>query len=86
MAEKRFRAAAPKLQSSSKAFHNEPGIDEVVDSSEELAVWFSQYGCAGVLIRPDFYVFGTFTNCGEARLLIDELLHIAPISRVGSAE
>jgi 3-(3-hydroxy-phenyl)propionate hydroxylase len=69
-----------------KAFHNEPGIDEVVDSSEELAVWFSQYGCAGVLIRPDFYVFGTFTNCGEARLLIDELLHIAPISRVGSAE
>lgn len=57
------------------AFQDEPGVDEIVDSSQELAAWFSQYGCAGVLIRPDSYVFGTFTNCGEARSLVDELLH-----------
>ena len=57
------------------ASQDQLGTDEIVDSSQELSAWFYRYGCAGVLIRPDSYVFGTFTNCDEARRLVDELLH-----------
>lgn len=47
--------------------------NEIIDVSNELTAWFSRIDCAGVLIRPDSYVFGTFSNASEGSTLVREL-------------
>lgn len=46
------------------------GLDDVTG---ELGRWFDHHGCAGVIVRPDFYVFGTFGDPQQGRALIEEL-------------
>ena len=36
--------------------------------------WFAELGCCAVLVRPDFYVFGTASGVDDVIPLIDELL------------
>jgi 3-(3-hydroxy-phenyl)propionate hydroxylase/flavoprotein hydroxylase len=36
--------------------------------------WFAELGCAAVVVRPDFYVYGTATDADSLRALVAELL------------
>ncbi len=61
------------LPASSEMASSELADNEVVDVSNELTAWLSRHGCAGVLIRPDSYVFGTFRDGPEGEKLVGEL-------------
>lgn len=47
--------------------------EDLADLSGELDRWLAHHDCAGVILRPDFYVFGTFDDAAGAEALIDEL-------------
>lgn len=45
----------------------------IADVTGELQRWFEHHGCAGVIVRPDFYVYGTFDSPEQGQALIEEL-------------
>ena len=49
------------------------GPDVLLDHTGELAKWFDHFGCGGVIIRPDAYVFGVFDKPAEAIALLADL-------------
>ncbi|MGZ6652076.1 MAG: hypothetical protein ACXVHB_32190 [Solirubrobacteraceae bacterium] len=49
----------------------EPG--GVSDLDGRLSAWMAQHGVHAVLIRPDFYVFGSCPSAGELPELLDDL-------------
>ena len=38
--------------------------------------WFAELNCCAVLVRPDFYVFGTVSVADDLPTLIDDFLGI----------
>jgi len=48
------------------------GVIAVAESEGLLQGWFETHRCAGALVRPDFYVFGTFDSMDAAAYLLDE--------------
>lgn len=47
------------------------GSRELVDCSGEMHRWFERHHCKGVLVRPDFYVYGVLSTLDD----ISSLLH-----------
>ena len=47
------------------------GPGGVIDSNGSYATWLGQLGCAAVLVRPDFYVYGGARTPDELNVLID---------------
>jgi 3-(3-hydroxy-phenyl)propionate hydroxylase len=45
----------------------------LVDHTEELTAWFDHFKCRGVLLRPDAYVFGTYSTSEEAVTMLRKL-------------
>lgn len=52
----------------------EPGTGEVTDVDGAYHQWFAALGAAAVIVRPDFYVYGTATDSAAARALAQEFL------------
>lgn len=52
---------------------SDPGPGQAADLTGVYAEYFSTHGAAAVLVRPDFYVFGTAAEPGEVGVLIAEL-------------
>ncbi len=54
-----------------------PGADlpahGLCDSRGGLDQWFAEFACHGVIVRPDGYVYGTFSSEADARVLITAL-------------
>jgi 2-polyprenyl-6-methoxyphenol hydroxylase-like FAD-dependent oxidoreductase len=48
--------------------------DEIGDTSNVYRPWLESLGCAAVLTRPDFYVFGSAASAGEVDDLVSGLL------------
>ena len=49
------------------------GCATLVDRDGALAAWFDTHDCAGLILRPDRYVFGTFADAAGARALVADL-------------
>jgi 2-polyprenyl-6-methoxyphenol hydroxylase-like FAD-dependent oxidoreductase len=49
------------------------GPTAVVDLEGRYAAWMREHGCAAVVVRPDWYVFGTAADDAELSALVDEL-------------
>ena len=49
------------------------GGDAFVDLEGRYASWFEENGCAAVLVRPDFYVFGAVSRLEEVPDLVADL-------------
>ena len=47
---------------------------QLQDSDADLAKWLAAKGASAVLIRPDFYVFGTATSAPEVVTLVRNLI------------
>ena len=61
------------VMNSDENLPNETDTNLMIDHSGELAQWFDYYKCDGVILRPDAYVFGTFSNADQANDLISSL-------------
>ncbi|GKQ39955.1 FAD-dependent monooxygenase [Streptomyces sp. A012304] len=62
-----------------------PGEEQVVDTTGAYAAWLAQLDAVAVLIRPDFYVYGTAADAEDLTALLhhlDDALH-APTSLAG---
>ncbi|MFE6365693.1 bifunctional 3-(3-hydroxy-phenyl)propionate/3-hydroxycinnamic acid hydroxylase [Streptomyces sp. NPDC057806] len=51
-----------------------PGAIRVHDVDGTYRDWFAELGCSAVVVRPDFYVFGTASEPGAVAELVGELL------------
>jgi hypothetical protein len=54
---------------------------EALDAEGQLATWFAQRGAAAVIVRPDFYVYGsalTGSELDELILRLERDLHLHP--------
>ncbi len=49
------------------------GDDTFVDLEGRYSGWFEQNGCEAVLMRPDFYIFGTTNSMEEVPALVADL-------------
>ena len=50
-----------------------PATGGLEDSSGELVAWFDRYACDGVLVRPDFYVYGVGRDAAGLQALVAQL-------------
>ena len=60
----------------------------VRDLDGRLTAWLAQHGVHAVLVRPDFYVFGSCSSAGGLPELLDDLrsqLHLTSISATAGA-
>jgi hypothetical protein len=60
----------------------------VHDVDGRLTAWLSAYDAEAVLVRPDFYVFGSATSARELPALLDDLrsqMHIHAVSTAATA-
>ncbi|WP_416983416.1 bifunctional 3-(3-hydroxy-phenyl)propionate/3-hydroxycinnamic acid hydroxylase [Streptomyces sp. T028] len=55
------------------ALDTEPGTGRVVDTTGSYAEWLAQLGAVAVLIRPDFYVYGTAADAEDLTTLLHHL-------------
>ena len=59
----------------------------VLDVTGELTKWLDYFGCAGVLLRPDFYVYGVFSTIEEGIEMLQALRgQIAPPAGVHGSD
>lgn len=56
------------------ALGTDPAVGVVVDTDGEWSKWFAAESALGVLVRPDFYVFGIARNAPEVVGLADRFL------------
>jgi 2-polyprenyl-6-methoxyphenol hydroxylase-like FAD-dependent oxidoreductase len=62
--------------------------DGVRDVDGRLTAWLSEHGSYAVLVRPDFYVFGSASSPEQLPLLLDDLrsqLHLTPTPATAGA-
>lgn len=59
----------------------EPGSG-ILDVEDTYHSWLAELGCAAVLVRPDFYVYGTATDVTDAERLVRQLTTDTAPSRV----
>lgn len=60
------------------------GDEAFVDPEGRYAGWFEENGCEAVLMRPDYYVFGTVRRLKEVPDLVADLqAQLAGVSRTG---
>ena len=50
-----------------------PNDDSVVDLEGRYGAWFEQSGCEAILVRPDFYIFGTAKRMEDVSALVADL-------------
>ena len=50
------------------------GGDRVVDVEGKFSAFLKGHGAAGMIVRPDFYVFGGVPQAGDLAALVDEFL------------
>ena len=63
-------------------------LTELEDTDGDLAEWLDSKGATAVLVRPDFYVFGTATSSHSTPKLVRDLLDqlaIADVTRMSEA-
>jgi 3-(3-hydroxy-phenyl)propionate hydroxylase len=80
----RRRELLAMLGGRSYALTREPRPGAIVDLDGTLLDYLEAYGAAAILIRPDFYVFGTATDEATMAALIDDLgeqLGVAAVAR-----
>ncbi|MGW5639911.1 bifunctional 3-(3-hydroxy-phenyl)propionate/3-hydroxycinnamic acid hydroxylase [Streptomyces sp. NPDC003832] len=51
-----------------------PAVTHVADVEGTYRLWFAELGCSAVIVRPDFYVYGTASDADGTRALAGELL------------
>jgi 3-(3-hydroxy-phenyl)propionate hydroxylase len=68
------RRALQRLGIATIVLAPEPAPGHVVDIQGAYAAWMHELGSCAVLIRPDFYVFGTARTLTEAAQLVDDFL------------
>ncbi|WP_293883332.1 bifunctional 3-(3-hydroxy-phenyl)propionate/3-hydroxycinnamic acid hydroxylase [Sphingomonas sp.] len=49
-------------------------IPDLIDVTGELSQWFDYHTCAGVVLRPDAYVYGTFESSEDLTTLLKTLI------------
>jgi flavoprotein hydroxylase len=49
------------------------GGEVVIDVDGFYLAWLDTAGCAAIVIRPDFYIFGAVPAAGELPALLDEI-------------
>jgi hypothetical protein len=55
------------------------------DSDGDLAKWLDAKGASAVLVRPDFYVFGTAASAQEAIALVRDLIDKVTFRRASAS-
>lgn len=61
----------------------DPGAGQVTDTSGAYAQWLGELGAVGVLVRPDFYLYGAATSAADLTDLLDHLRSTLPTGRDG---
>ena len=54
---------------------NHPGFDRFTDVDGTYGSWLAQLGASAVLVRPDFYLFGTAATAPELNDLVSDFIH-----------
>jgi 3-(3-hydroxy-phenyl)propionate hydroxylase len=58
----------------------------LVDCTGELFKWFEHYGCNGMILRPDAYVFGAFQTAAQAVVMLTSLRQQLGLARVSNTD
>jgi hypothetical protein len=67
------RSLLAKLSWKIVALADEPGHEQVVDSTGAYAAWLDALGAVAVLIRPDLYLYGRAADAADLTGLLDHL-------------